>query len=71
MRRFILYLSIVASLLIYVTSYADETSQSFFSEAFFTKPQSPDAWGYNTAPTAANSNEVDYLTKIRNCLISS
>ena len=24
--------------------HADETSQSFFPEAFFTKPQSPDAW---------------------------
>ena len=44
MKYFKLWLCIAVSLLICTAGYADEGSPAFFTEAYFTKPQSPDAW---------------------------
>ena len=44
MKRSTYLFSLAVSLLMCTAGYADEGSPLFFNEAYFTKPQSPDAW---------------------------
>ncbi len=44
MKHFTTFIAIAALLLVCTNVFADEGSPAFFSEAYFTKPQSPEAW---------------------------